>query len=168
MKALKDFYAKEGRLPLSGVVPDMVSTTELFLDIQRVYVNQAVKDREQMAALVTQILGARNLPAETIDGEELTLFCKNCAQIRVIKMRSFEEELKTPDWEDVQDEFADPSNTTVRFLLAMKAYEAATELGNASLGEIDANLAADLEVLKVEAKKLTDSAGVGALEDKYL
>ena len=33
MKALKDFHAKEGRLPLSGVVPDMVSTTELFLDI---------------------------------------------------------------------------------------------------------------------------------------
>ena len=71
----------------------MVSTTELFLDIQRVYVNQAQKDREQMAALITKILGARNLPAETIDGEELTLFCKNCAQIRVIKMRSIEEEL---------------------------------------------------------------------------
>ena len=121
-----------------------------------------------MATLVTQILGARNLPAETIDADELTLFCKNCAQIRVIKMRSIEEELQTPDWEDVQDEFADPSNTTVRFLLAMKAYEAATELGNASLGEIDANLAADLEILKVEAKKLTDSAGVGALEDKFL
>jgi hypothetical protein len=46
-----------------------------------------------MATLVTQILGARNLPSETIDGEELTLFCKNCAQIRVIKMRSIEEEL---------------------------------------------------------------------------
>ena len=38
MKALKDFYASEKRLPVSGVVPDMVSTTELFLELQKVYV----------------------------------------------------------------------------------------------------------------------------------
>ena len=168
MKALKTFYATQGRLPLSGVVPDMVSTTELFLELQRVYVAKANADRESMAELVKSVCGDRNLSQDTVTADELNLFCKNSAQIRVIKMRSIEEELQTPDWEDVQDEWADPSNTSVRFLLAMKAFEAATEAGNPQLGEVEANLDADLEILKAQAKKLTDNAGVGELEVKYL
>ena len=110
---------------------------------------KASEDRESMATLVNSVCKDRNLPLDTVSSDELNLFCKNSAQIRVIKMRSIEEELKTPDWEDVQDECADPSNTSVRFLLAMKAYEAATEVGNPNLGEVEANLAADLEILKV-------------------
>ena len=81
MKALKDFYASEKRLPVSGIVPDMVSTTELFLELQKVYVTQANKDREAIANLVTDILKNRTLPPETVSQDELILFCKNCAQV---------------------------------------------------------------------------------------
>jgi NEDD8-activating enzyme E1 regulatory subunit len=32
--ALKQFYEQEGRLPVAGVVPDMVSTTDFYLALQ--------------------------------------------------------------------------------------------------------------------------------------
>ena len=62
----------------------------------------------------------------------------------------------------------DPSATCSRFLIAMKAFESAVEEGHTQLGEIDGNLAADLEILKPKAKAITDAFGGGALEDKYL
>ena len=50
----------------------------------------------------------------------------------------------------------------------MKAFEAAWEEGNNQLGEVDANLAADLELLKPKAKAMTGAFGGADLEDKYL
>ena len=38
VEALQVFYQKFKRLPLSGVVPDMVSTTENYLALQRIYI----------------------------------------------------------------------------------------------------------------------------------
>ena len=62
----------------------------------------------------------------------------------------------------------DPSATCSRFLIAMKAFESAVEEGHTQLGEIDGNLAADLEILKPKAKAITDAFEGGDLEDKYL
>ena len=84
-------------------------------------------------------------------------------------MNSISKELNTPDWEDVSDEFnMDPAATCGRFLIAMKAFESALEDSNQMIGEVDQNLAADLELLKPKAKEITSAFGGGDLEDKYL
>ena len=77
-KALKCFYTDEGKLPVSGVVPDMVSTTESFLTLQRIYVTKGNADKEKMRAYVDTILTARALPKDQVKDDELDLFCKNC------------------------------------------------------------------------------------------
>lgn len=38
-----------GRLPLDGVIPDMTATTELYLEMQRIYQAQAAADREAVS-----------------------------------------------------------------------------------------------------------------------
>ena len=45
-------------------------------------------------------------------------------------MRSIQEELQTPDPSDIQGELFDPDNTSARFIIAMKAFEAAAAAGN--------------------------------------
>lgn len=42
--AIKDFYDKNNRLPLAGAVPDMTSSSEVYLALQRVYHDKAKKD----------------------------------------------------------------------------------------------------------------------------
>lgn len=39
--ALKRFVAKERRLPVSGIVPDMEASTEYFLELQQIYASKA-------------------------------------------------------------------------------------------------------------------------------
>jgi len=62
IKALKNYYAEAKRLPVSGVVPDMVSTTDSFLDLQRIYVAKAEADRAKMREIVNQVCRDRGLP----------------------------------------------------------------------------------------------------------
>ena len=50
--ALKQFFETEGRLPLSGILPDMVSTTDYYLSLQQIYIEKAKKDAELMRVLV--------------------------------------------------------------------------------------------------------------------
>lgn len=75
VKALKEFYAAEKRLPVSGVVPDMVGETQIYLDLQRIYVKKAEDDRAKMRAFVEPIIAARR--ADAIKEDEFVLFCKN-------------------------------------------------------------------------------------------
>lgn len=59
--ALKQFYELENRLPVSGALPDMVSTTDFYLGLQTIYIKQAQIDKEKMAELVSQIRAQRGL-----------------------------------------------------------------------------------------------------------
>ena len=77
-KALKCFYADEGKLPVSGVVPDMVATTELFQQMQKIYMTKGASDKEKMRAYVDSIITARGLPKDQVKDDEFDLFCKNC------------------------------------------------------------------------------------------
>ena len=74
--ALKRFAAKEKRLPVSGIVPDMNASTENFLELQHIYANKATQDREIMKNHVIAILQERNLKP-TYDEARFLLFCKH-------------------------------------------------------------------------------------------
>ena len=82
--ALKAFFEVEKRLPLAGSLPDMVSTTDYYLNIQRIYIDQAEKDKAKMKVLVGEILTKRKIDHSSFDCGEFDLFCKNCAHIEVL------------------------------------------------------------------------------------
>jgi amyloid beta precursor protein binding protein 1 len=83
-------------MPLSGALPDMVSTTDFYLQLQQIYIEKAKKDVELMHTLVTKVMEARGVSA--IDEEQFALFCKNTLNIDCIEMRSIHDELTSPDW----------------------------------------------------------------------
>ena len=53
--ALRDFITKEERLPVSGVVPDMFSDSERFIQLQNIYKDKANQDADIISRKVHQV-----------------------------------------------------------------------------------------------------------------
>ena len=47
-RALKTFLEQEGRLPVQGTIPDMISQTDFYLPLQRIYLAKSEADIEKM------------------------------------------------------------------------------------------------------------------------
>lgn len=155
VKALKTFYANEGRLCVSGVIPDMIGETSVYLKLQKIYIAKAEEDRAKMKEIVKAIIEERG--ADQIPEEEFVLFCKNTMNLQVDSYTSISKELAEPNWEDVADDMSmGPEATCARFAIAMRAFEQAWAAGNTQLGELDENQASDLEILKPIAKAITE------------
>lgn len=92
---LRAFIEREGCLPLQGAIPDMTSTTESYVELQRLYADKAAKDAESVrrnALDAAHCAGVAN-PEEFIPESDATTFCKNCRHVRVLTWRPLEEEL---------------------------------------------------------------------------
>ena len=48
-----------GRLPLGGGVPDMTSSTELFVQLQQLYSQQAEADLQRFCAILQTLIAVR-------------------------------------------------------------------------------------------------------------
>ena len=70
--ALREFVAREGRLPVSGVIPDMFSDSERFIQLQNIYREKAGQDVEQVGRKVSQVLESLGRSTETIQEAEVT------------------------------------------------------------------------------------------------
>lgn len=81
LQGLERFFLKHQRAPLQGSIPDMTASTDLYVQLQSVYRNQATEDWQEMRAVPT-----------TISDEELTIFCQNVFSVDLIKTRSLYEE----------------------------------------------------------------------------
>ena len=81
VKALKGFYAAEKRLPVSGVIPDMIGETSVYLKLQKIYIDKAQEDRAKMKELLKDVIKERG--GEQIPEDEFVLFCKNTMNLMV-------------------------------------------------------------------------------------
>ncbi len=97
--ALKRFMENEGNglLPLPGSLPDMNSSTHTYVELQGLYKAKAKKDFDCLSRHVDEILKQFGRPLLTIPHEERELFCKNAADIQVIRYRTIQEELEATD-----------------------------------------------------------------------
>jgi amyloid beta precursor protein binding protein 1 len=103
-RALREFVAAEGggQLPLSGALPDMTSATEPYIRLQEIYRKKAAADTAavyaRVQALVLGVCGgdaggeAYGARMALLPTEEVTAFCKNAHDIRVLRTRSLEME----------------------------------------------------------------------------
>ncbi|KAI8465712.1 MAG: hypothetical protein J3K34DRAFT_436030 [Monoraphidium minutum] len=93
--ALKGFMAGEGGgcLPLEGSIPDMSTTTDLYLQLQRIYRDQADTHIAAVEARVRALLGAAGRPADAIPAAAVRNFCKNARNLRVVRYRPLSEEV---------------------------------------------------------------------------
>lgn len=93
VKALKNFISQKGKTPTSGVIPDFHSDTDSYVKIKNLYNEQASKDYDEMMKLVKELTPE----GETIDEEDLKLFCKNWQHAEAIQIRPIQDQINT-EW----------------------------------------------------------------------
>jgi amyloid beta precursor protein binding protein 1 len=87
------FKQKFGTIPLSGVLPDMTSTTDNYMQLQELYTTQAHHDLQQFLGILHSVLQAHGLPANTIPDDEIDIFCKNGDHIQQVTTSSIASEI---------------------------------------------------------------------------
>lgn len=93
VRALREFAASHGCLPVAGVLPDMTATTEMYIALQKVYQSKANADCAEVSSHVGRLLSAAGLPTDRISSEYVHLVCKNARNLRLLRYRSLEDEL---------------------------------------------------------------------------
>eukprot|EP00667_Euglena_gracilis_P007143 EG_transcript_7209 len=88
--ALRQFYARHQRLPLSGGLADMTSTTQWFVQLQGVYRAKAQQDVAEMLGFVTEANRRRAESGQRpvdVPAESVALFCKNAWHVQYLSCR---------------------------------------------------------------------------------
>lgn len=93
--ALEAFLQKHQRPPLHGAIPDMTASTNLYVQLQRLYHDQAAQDVAEMKQL---------LPANFSE-EDVHTFCRNVFSLDILRTRTLEEEYNPVNDEEVTEEW---------------------------------------------------------------
>ena len=77
-RALKQFVDQEGRLPVQGTIPDMISLPDFYLTLQRIYLAKSEDDISKMRVMIDAFVAASDGLAQPVSQDELTMFVRNC------------------------------------------------------------------------------------------
>lgn len=81
--ATKKFYQDHGVLPVAGGLPDMKAQSNVYIQLQNLYKDKARRDAKEV------LTTARSTPGgESVDAEEVELFCTNARFIKLINAPS--------------------------------------------------------------------------------
>ena len=140
---LKRFMeAHDGYPPLDGSIPDMTASTNRYIELQGIYKTKAESDKAEMKNILASIVeefdgsdGSSTIP--DISNEEMTIFCKNVYNLRLIKTRSFldEYEFKYQNEEEkgeilgelaslTYDSYEVPEPTPLLWMIVLRACDA--------------------------------------------
>lgn len=126
-KAL-DVFMKEysnGRPPLNGSIPDMTASTEMYVQLQKIYKEQADQDVQAMSKIVSDL----NL-AQYVDQDDVANFCSNVYAVGQMSTRSFVRELASAptdsevvdDWKmALMDPYEVPEHTPLLWYFGLQA-----------------------------------------------
>lgn len=135
--ALKQFMNENegGHPPLNGSIPDMTSSTQSYIQLQEMYKTKAEEDKIAMKKLVTDVVKSHDL-AISISDEDVSIFCKNVHNIRLIRTRSYASEYdgtytSFDEQEEIQGDIAGatfdpyevPEQTPMLWYIALRACE---------------------------------------------
>ncbi|MGH0122760.1 UNVERIFIED_CONTAM: hypothetical protein FKN15_004342 [Acipenser sinensis] len=97
VRALKEFVEKEGQgsLPVRGTIPDMIADSDKFIKLQNVYREKAKEDATAVSNHISALLQSVGRLPESVSEQEIRLFCKSSAFLRVVRCRSLAEEYST-------------------------------------------------------------------------
>ncbi|XP_069112998.1 NEDD8-activating enzyme E1 regulatory subunit-like isoform X3 [Argopecten irradians] len=173
VRAVKEFVEGEGKgaLPLRGTIPDMTADSERYIQLQQVYRDQAVQD----VAIVTnkvqdlvQTLGRD----PGISEQDIKLFCKNAAFLRVVRCRSLEEEYNstTAHSQEIESHIADEdSDDEVVFYVLLRAVDKFYEEFNRYPGWYNDQVEPDIPRLKASLLKVLQEWGLSPnIKDDFI
>ena len=170
-RAVSDFVQNEGKgnLPLRGTLPDMISSTELYIELQQVYLACANKDAEVVLLYVQELLSSIGRPKGSITKSDVKDFCKNSAFIGILKYRSISDEYLNPKLDDLRSFLDDPSNDALYYVL-LRAAEKYYEIYQCYPGAKEDNLDSDVAQLKALTVDFLCSQGLPshAISDEHI
>lgn len=171
--ATRQFVENEGqgKLPLMGSIPDLVSETATFIELQSIFTTKAELDRDIVAKHVKDILKDSSRPEDSISLDYITFFCKNVLFIRVLSYRSLELEfnpetsLKENFWQ-----LSDPSFNMHWYFLYRAAENFAEKRGHYPGEELSSDFSKELEEYQIEVEGLLESHEIAtdSIEKKYI
>jgi amyloid beta precursor protein binding protein 1 len=85
MHHLQEFISNEGggEVPLEGSMPDMISSTEHYINLQKIYHSKAEADFLSMEQRVKSILVKVGQDPSSISKPTIKSFCKNARKLKV-------------------------------------------------------------------------------------
>ena len=112
--ALREFVGSEGRLPVSGVVPDMFSDSDRFIKLQNIYKEKANQDAEIIQRKVHQVLESLGKSTDLIPEVDVKRFCREARYLRVQKGSSLDKELSCSS---LSHHLEDPESDVLYYLV---------------------------------------------------
>jgi amyloid beta precursor protein binding protein 1 len=107
--ALKEFVLNEGggEAPLEGSIPDMTSSTEHYINLQKIYLAKAEADFLVIEERVKNILKKIGRDPSSIPKPTIKSFCKNARKLKLCRYRMVEDEFRNPSVTEIQKYLAD-------------------------------------------------------------
>jgi amyloid beta precursor protein binding protein 1 len=106
LRALQQFLqAHEQQPPLLGKIPDMTASTELYVQLQTLYREQALTDVQEMKQYVNVQLAA-STTVVTVSDKDLITFCQNVNHLDIVPSRLVRDETLSsiPIPQDISDD----------------------------------------------------------------
>lgn len=94
-KALGVFVRTRGGLPVTCSIPDMVSNTTMYTELQRVYLAQWGRDLEAFRGMVRNVLVQIQFPEDFVSEEESKRFCKSAPELGVVEFGTWQQEMNS-------------------------------------------------------------------------
>ncbi|XP_009609546.3 NEDD8-activating enzyme E1 regulatory subunit AXR1-like isoform X1 [Nicotiana tabacum] len=174
--ALKEFIANEGggETPLEGSIPDMTSSTELYINLQKTYQAKAEADFLVMEQKVRNLLKKIGRDPASISKANIKSFCKNARKLAVCRYRLIEDEFTSPVQPELQKYLTDedygtlqeanslkvlPENTAVGLYILLRAADRFAANYNKFPGQFDGEMDEDISRLKITAVGLLNDLG---------
>lgn len=117
INAFSDFVERQGCLPHSGIIPDMKSDTEKYVELQNIYRKKFQEDFYEIRNKVNSTLERINRPINSISDEQITTMIKNAKSLRVIRYRTLEEEINQPNTQLIEQILQEEQNNMIYYLL---------------------------------------------------
>lgn len=162
-RAVSQFVRDCGKLPLAGTLPDMTSSTELYIKLQEMYGSRANGDCAAITAHVASIQKELGI-TRAIPEEFVKRFCQNAHCCEVFNFRTLEQELRpcTPDEGglDLESQISD-EDSLIQWYIALRASERFREdrghWPGALCGDSETDLVGELSILTQSAQQVLDS-----------
>lgn len=126
IRAVKEFVLQknDGRLPVSGTIPDMISSSEEYIRLQMIYTEKAREDVDNVFGIVQNIINASNCSPGNSLYDETKLICKNIRDLRVMSTSPIHEdyEFKTSTAKEEDEESEDDFITIYLCLNALDVF----------------------------------------------
>ncbi|CAA0808579.1 NEDD8-activating enzyme E1 regulatory subunit [Striga hermonthica] len=160
--ALKEFISNEGggEAPLEGAMPDMTSSTELYVNLQKIYQAKAEADFLVMETYTRKILKKIGRDPDSIPKTTIKSFCKNARKLKVRRYRSIEDEYSSPVQQELQKYLTDEDySMAVGFYILLRAVDRFAANYNNFPGQFDGETDEDISRLKTTAVALLNDLG---------